>query len=377
MADAHTASNAKRQMADAYGAPNAKRQRRFKRKKFACMVFGTVGDGKSMLSCALAAPAEDQPDGDVPNAKFATAGGVTKLVKGYLMTPEIADFLDVEQAIMYDTPGVGDKHAKMSEVVGKVHAMVQGGVELNCIIMTNKSGDGRVSPGMRMVSDILKRAFVKDKSKIVVALTKCDEQKPKKIRQAKKMIERELAESDMFGGAVTVVPVAIPPLEQPDTGDDTVEREYPDKENEKYNILDLLKAMRERVEQEPMNFVEVDMNVVAEEQLKRTNEKYIEAMKNKEKEKMKKMEAKFVAEAKKSAEKTVADMQRMKNQLEKAQEKKMKKMQAKTDAKMQSMERQLREARAQANRREKPSVGDVLLAVGDAFVPGMALRHLF
>merc|ERR1719394_1900250 len=190
-----------------------------------------------------------------------------------------------------------------------------------------------------MVSDILKRAFVKDKSKIVVALTKCDEQKPKKIRQAKKMIERELAESDMFGGAVTVVPVAIPPLEQPDTDDDTVEREYPDKENEKYNILDLLKAMRERVEQEPMNFVEVDMNVVAEEQLKRTNEKYIEAMKNKKEEEMNEMEAKFESKTKKAEEKNAA--------------------------KMQEMEKQVREAR-EANRKKECTVGDVFAAVADA-----------
>merc|ERR1719394_534977 len=227
-----------------------------------------------------------------------------------------------------------------------------------------------------MVSDILKRAFVKDKSKIVVALTKCDEQKPKKIRQAKKMVERELAESDMFGGAVTVVPVAIPPLEQPDTDDDTVEREYPDKENEKYNILDLLKAMRERVEQEPMNFVEVDMNVVAEEQLKRTNEKYIEAMKNKKEEEMNEMKAKFVAEAKESAKKTAAEIQQMKNQLQKAQERKIKEMEAKFEsktkkaeeknaAKMQEMEKQVREAR-EANRKKECTVGDVFAAVADA-----------
>merc|ERR1712198_375343 len=133
------------------GASNAKRQRRSKPKKFACMVFGTVGDGKSMLCAVLAAPKEFQPDGDLPNARFATAGGVTKLVKSYFMTPQIAEFLGVDEAIIYDTPGVGDADAKMSEVLGKVHAMVQGGLELNCIIMTNKS-------------------------KIVVALTKCDEQ---------------------------------------------------------------------------------------------------------------------------------------------------------------------------------------------------------
>lgn len=343
MADAQTASNAKRQMAEAYGAPKAKRQRR-SRKKFACMVFGTVGDGKSMLCSALAAPKEFQPDGDLPNAKFATAGGVTKLVKSYFMSENIAQFLDVEEAIIYDTPGVGDAQAKMSEVVGKVHAMVQGGVELNCIIMTNKSGDGRVSPGMRMVSDILKRAFVKDKSKIVVAMTKTDEQKPRRIRQAKKMIEEELAKSHMFDGDVTVVPVAIPPLEQPDTDDDTVEREYPDKENEKYNILDLLKAMRERVDHS-MTFVDVDMNEIAEEQLKRSNEKYIEAMKKKEKEKMDKMKEEFMAESKKEAAKVQAEMLQMYKQLIEAQ-------------------------------KRRRTLGDVLLDVADVLVPPARIRHI-
>jgi len=343
MADAQTASNAKRQMAEAYGAPKAKRQRR-SRKKFACMVFGTVGDGKSMLCSALAAPAEDQPYGELPNAKFATAGGVTKQVKSYFMTQKIHDMFDVEEAIIYDTPGVGDADAKMSEVVGKVHALVQGGVELNCIIMTNKSTDGRVSPGMHMVSDILKRAFVKDKSKIVVALTKSDQLTERRKNQAKKMIEKELAKPEMFGGKVDVIPVAIPPLEQPDTGDDTVELEYPDKENDKFAILDLLQAMRERVDHS-MTFVDVDMNEIAEEQLKRSNEKYIEAMKKKEKEKMDKMKEEFMAESKKESDKVMAQMQEMNKKL------------------MEML-------------KKRRTVGDVLLDVADVLVPQTRLRHI-
>jgi len=232
----------------------------------------------------------------------------------------------------------------MSEVVGTVHALVQGGVELNCIIMTNKSGDGRVSPGMRMVSDILKRAFVKDKSKIVVALTKSDQLTERRIKQAQKMIKEELAKSHMFGGPVDVIPVGIPPLEQPDTDDDTVEREYPDKQNEKYKIVPLLEAMRKRVDHS-MTFVDVDMNEIAEEQLKRSNEKYIEAMKKKEKEKMDKMKMEFMAESKKESDKVMAQMLQMYKQLIEAQKK-------------------------------RRTLGDVFLDVADVLVPPARIRHV-
>eukprot|EP00494_Astrolonche_serrata_P026237 UN26498 len=133
-----------------------------------------MGDGKSSLVKKLVevGNGNDKPVSDV------VAGGVTKTVDGYECTIEGTKY------VFFDTPGVGDKDAKLPFVISSIESVLKQ-VPCSGMIITCSLPKMRITLGAQVAFAVLKAGLINNNENALKNVIVCGTQKDIKLKKVK------------------------------------------------------------------------------------------------------------------------------------------------------------------------------------------------